>query len=131
MTLFSKIIAGDVPSYKIAENDLYYAFLDIFPAAEGHTLVVPKIEVDRIFDLPTQYLAGMLLFAQPIAKAIQQAYPCDRVNILTLGFEVPHTHIHLLPMNSMADAALMESKKAATPEALAAAQQKIQSFLQA
>ncbi|HAN37497.1 MAG TPA: HIT family protein [Chitinophagaceae bacterium] len=131
MTLFSKIIAGNIPSYKIAENDLYYAFLDIFPAAEGHTLVVPKIEVDRIFDLPTQYLAGMLLFAQPIAKAIQQAYPCDRVNILTLGFEVPHTHIHLLPMNSMADAALMESKKAATPEALAAAQQKIQSFLQA
>ena len=131
MTLFSKIIAGNIPSYKIAENDLYYAFLDIFPAAEGHTLVVPKIEVDRIFDLPTQYLAGMLLFAQPIAKAIQQAYPCDRVNILTLGFEVPHTHIHLLPMNSMADAALMDNKKAATPEALAAAQQKIQSFLQA
>jgi histidine triad (HIT) family protein len=131
MTLFSKIIAGDIPSYKIAENDLYYAFLDIFPATEGHTLVVPKIEVDRIFDLPTQYLAGMLLFAQPIAKAIQQAYPCDRVNILTLGFEVPHTHIHLLPMNSMADAALMDNKNAATPEALAAAQQKIQSFLQA
>jgi histidine triad (HIT) family protein len=131
MTLFSKIIAGDIRSYKIAENDLYYAFLDIFPAAEGHTLVVPKIEIDRIFDLPTQYLAGMLLFAQPIAKAIQQAYPCDRVNILTLGFEVPHTHIHLLPMNSMADAALMDNKNAATPEALAAAQQKIQSFLQA
>ncbi|MFN4008017.1 MAG: HIT family protein [Chitinophagaceae bacterium] len=131
MTLFSKIIAGDIPSYKIAENDLYFAFLDIFPAAEGHTLVVPKIEVDRIFDLPTQYLAGMLLFAQPIAKAIQQAYPCDRVNILTLGFEVPHTHIHLLPMNSMADAALMNNKKAASAEALAAAQEKIQSFLQA
>jgi len=131
MTLFSKIIAGDIPCYKIAENELYFSFLDIFPATEGHTLVVPKIEVDRLFDLPTHYLADMLVFAQPIAKAIQQAFPCDRVNILTLGFEVPHTHLHLLPMNTMADAALMEHKQAATPEALAAAQQKITSFLHA
>lgn len=129
MTLFSKIIAGEIPSYKIAENDQFFAFLDIFPATPGHTLVVPKTEVDRLFDLPAEYLAGLLTFAQPIARAIQEAYPCDRVNILTLGFEVPHAHVHLLPMNGMDDADAMASKKKATPEALQEAQEKILSGL--
>lgn len=129
MTLFSKIIAGEIPSYKIAENDRFFAFLDIFPATPGHVLVVPKTEVDRLFDLPAEYLNGLLTFAQPIAKAIQQAFPCDRVNILTLGFEVPHAHVHLIPMNGMGDADILASKKKAEPEALAAAQQKITSYL--
>jgi histidine triad (HIT) family protein len=122
MTLFSKIIAGEIPSYKIAENDQFFAFLDIFPATAGHTLVVPKTEVDRLFDLPADYLAGLLTFAQPLARAIQAAFPCDRVNILTLGFEVPHAHVHLIPMNGMGDADIIASKQKATPEALAEAQ---------
>lgn len=130
MTLFSKIIAGEIPSYKIAENDLFFAFLDIFPATPGHVLVVPKTEVDRLFDLPATYLDGLLTFAQPIARAIQQAFPCDRVNILTLGFEVPHAHVHLIPMNGMADADILASKKKATPEELAAVQASIISYLQ-
>jgi histidine triad (HIT) family protein len=129
MTLFSKIIAGEIPSYKIAEDDSFFAFLDIFPATAGHVLVVPKTEVDRLFDLPAEYLNGLLTFAQPIAKAIQQAFPCDRVNILTLGFEVPHAHVHLIPMNGMGDADILAGKKKAEPEALAAAQQKITSYL--
>ena len=129
MTLFSKIIAGEIPSYKIAENDRFFAFLDIFPATPGHTLVVPKIEVDRLFDLPADYLAEMLPFAQTLAKAIQQAYPCDRVNILTLGFEVPHAHLHLLPMNGMSDAELMANKQKGNPEELAEAQAAILKYL--
>lgn len=129
MTLFSKIIAGEIPSYKIAENDRFFAFLDIFPATPGHVLVVPKTEVDRLFDLPAEYLGALLTFAQPVAKAIQQAYPCDRVNILTLGFEVPHAHLHLIPMNGMGDADIIATKKKATPEELAEAQVKITAYL--
>lgn len=129
MTLFSKIIAGEIPSYRIAENDKFFAFLDIFPATPGHTLVVPKIEVDRLFDLPADYLGELLPFAQSLAVAIQKAFPCDRVNILTLGFEVPHAHVHLLPMNGMGDADMMASKQKASAEELEAAQQKILSHL--
>lgn len=129
MTLFSKIINGEIPSYKIAENERFYAFLDIFPATPGHTLVVPKTEVDRLFDLSAEYLAGLLTFAQPIAQAIQKAYPCDRVNILTLGFEVPHAHVHLIPMNGMQDADILSNKSKATPEELKEAQEKIVAFL--
>ena len=124
MTLFSKIIAGEIPSYKIAEDDKFFAFLDIFPFALGHTLVVPKIETDRLFDLPTDYLSNILTFAQPIAHAIKKAYNCERVNILTLGFDVPHTHIHLLPMNGMSDFNLNKKLKL-TPEELKEVQQKI------
>ncbi|MDE3235968.1 MAG: HIT family protein [Bacteroidota bacterium] len=129
MTLFSKIIAGEIPSYKIAEDDRFYAFLDIFPSAPGHTLVVPKIEVDRLFDLPTDYLQGILAFAQPIAKAVQQAYGCDRVNIITIGFEVPHAHIHLLPMNGMGDMNALAHKMKVTPAQLKEVQEKIVSYL--
>ena len=129
MTLFSKIIAGEIPSYKIAEDDRFYAFLDIFPSVPGHTLVVPKIEVDRLFDLPADYLQGILAFAQPIAKAIQQAYGCDRVNIITIGFEVPHAHIHLLPMNGMGDMNALAHKMKVTPEQLKEVQEKILSYL--
>jgi histidine triad (HIT) family protein len=129
MTIFSKIIAGEIPSYKIAENARFYAFLDIFPSQYGHTLVVPKIETDRLFDLPDEYLDGILTFAKPIAKAIQQAYGYDRVNIITIGFEVPHAHIHLVPMNGMGDADILTKKMKPTPEELAAVQQKILAHL--
>ncbi len=125
MTIFSKIIAGEIPSYKIAENDKFFAFLDIFPSALGHTLVVPKIEVDKLFDLPADYLTDILTFAQPIAKAIQKAYDYNRVNIITIGFEVPHAHIHLLPMNGMGDMNALSKKIKITPEELKDVQEKI------
>lgn len=125
MTLFSKIIAGQIPSYKIAENEFFFAFLDIFPSAIGHTLVVPKIEVDKLFDLPANYLKGILIFAQPIAKAIEKSYHYNRVNIITIGFEVPHAHIHLLPMNGMSNMNALSKKIKITPEELKAVQEKI------
>ena len=95
MTIFSKIIAGEIPSYKIAENEKFFAFLDIFPLREGHVLVVPKIETDKFFDLPDDYLSEMLLFAKPIAHAIEKAFNCNRCGIGVVGLEVPHAHIHL------------------------------------
>jgi histidine triad (HIT) family protein len=125
MTIFSKIIAGEIPSFKIAENDKFYAFLDIFPSTLGHTLVVPKIEVDKLFDLPVDFLDGYLSFCKPIAQAIQQAFPCDRINIITIGFEVPHAHIHLVPMNGMNDADILSKKLKPTMEELKAVQEKI------
>lgn len=129
MTLFSKIINGEIASYRIAENDLFYAFLDIFPYTKGHTLVIPKIETDKLFELPQEYLAEILPFAQPIATAIQKAYPCNRVNILTLGFEVPHAHIHLIPMNGMHDIHLLQTKLQLTNQELATIQQNILKYL--
>ena len=103
MTLFSKIIQGDIPAYKIAENELFFAFLDIFPLQKGHVLVVPKIEVDKVFELPDNYLAQILVFAKPIAAAIAACFPCDRVSMLTVGLEVPHAHLHLIPINQADD----------------------------
>lgn len=125
MTIFSKIIAGEIPAFTIAENERFYAFLDIFPAAIGHTLVVPKIPVDRLFDLPDEYLDGYLTFCKPIARAIQEVTGCNRVNILTIGFEVPHAHIHLLPMNGMGDADMLSKKLKMSNEELKAVQEKI------
>jgi histidine triad (HIT) family protein len=103
MTLFSKIILGDIPAYKIAENELFFAFLDIFPLQKGHVLVVPKIEVDKVFELPDNYLSQILVFAKPIAAAIAACFPCDRVSMLTVGLEVPHAHLHLIPINQADD----------------------------
>lgn len=125
MTIFSKIIAGEIPCYKIAENDKFLAFLDIFPVALGHVLVIPKIEIDRVFDLPKEYLAEILVFAQPIAKAIEKAYPCDRVNIITVGLEVPHAHIHLLPTNTTQDVGFSKPKLKLNQEELKQVQQNI------
>lgn len=102
-TIFSKIIAGEIPSYKIAENDHFFAFLDIFPLVKGHVLVVPKIEVDKFFDVPDHFLSEWLVFAKPIAKAIEQSFDCDRCGISVVGLEVPHAHMHLLPINSADD----------------------------
>lgn len=103
MTIFSKIIAGEIPSYKCAENDKFYAFLDINPVAKGHTLVVPKHEVDYIFDLSDDELAEMIVFAKKVALAIQTAYPCRKVGMAVLGLEVNHAHIHLIPLQSEGD----------------------------
>lgn len=103
MTIFSKIIAGEIPGYKIAENEKFFAFLDIFPLREGHVLVVPKIEVDKLFDLPDDYLQDLLLFAKPIAKAIEQCFDCNRCGIEVVGLEVPHAHVHLIPINTAND----------------------------
>lgn len=103
MTIFSKIIAGEIPSYKCAENERFYAFLDINPVAKGHTLVVPKHEVDYLFDLDDDELAAMTIFAKRVAKAIQAAYPCRKVGVAVLGLEVAHAHIHLIPLQSEGD----------------------------
>lgn len=103
MTIFSRIIAGEIPSYKCAENEHFYAFLDINPLAQGHTLVVPKHEVDYIFDLSDQELADMVVFAKKVALAIQRAFPCRKVGMAVLGLEVNHAHIHLVPLQSEGD----------------------------
>ena len=102
-TIFSKIIAGEIPSYKVAENDKFYAFLDINPLVKGHTLVVPKREVDYIFDLEDDELAEMQLFAKHLALAIQKAFPCKKVGQAVIGLEVPHAHIHLIPIQKESD----------------------------
>lgn len=125
MTIFSKIIKGEIPSYKVAENDLFFAFLDIYPLREGHTLVIPKIEVDNFFDLPADYLSQMLVFAQPIAKAIEKSFRCNRCGITVIGLEVPHAHMHLIPINSSNDLNFMQSKLKLTEEQMQKAQQKI------
>ncbi len=103
MTIFSKIIAGEIPCYKIAENEKFFAFLDVYPLVKGHILVVPKIEVDKFFDVPDNYLGEMLLFAKPIAKAIEKAFKCNRCGISVIGLEVPHAHMHLVPINNADD----------------------------
>jgi histidine triad (HIT) family protein len=103
MTIFSKIIQGEIPSYKIAESEKFFAFLDIFPLQKGHTLIVPKIEVDKIFDVPDNYLNELMHFSKPIAKAIEASFPCNRVSMVTVGLEVPHAHVHLIPINAADD----------------------------
>jgi histidine triad (HIT) family protein len=125
MTIFSKIIAGEIPSYKIAENEKFFAFLDIFPLREGHVLVVPKMETDNLFDLPADYLSEMLLFAQPIAKAIEKSFVCNRCGISVIGIEVPHAHIHLIPVNSANDLNFTQHKPQASAEKLKMVQDKI------
>ena len=103
MTIFSKIISGEISSYKIKENENFIAFLDVFPLVKGHVLVVPKTEVDKIFDLPDHYLGEMLLFAKPIAAAIEKSIDCKRCGISVVGLEVPHAHMHLVPINTADD----------------------------
>ena len=128
-TIFSKIIAGEIPSYKIAENDKFFAFLDIFPLVEGHVLVVPKTEIDNLFDLPEDLLGEILLFAKPIAKAIEKAFDCNRCGISVVGLEVPHAHIHLVPINSADDLNFTRGKVKLTPDQLKKIQEKIVAHL--
>ena len=130
MTLFSKIISGEIPSYKIAENERFFAFLDIFPLREGHTLVVPKLEVDRFFDVPDEFLAGLLLFAKPIAHAIERSFNCNRCGLSVVGLEVPHAHLHLIPIDNADDLNFTRPKLKLTPDQLRSAQQKILRHLQ-
>ena len=110
MDIFSKIAAGEIPSYKCAENDKLYAFLDINPVAKGHTLVIPRREVDYIFDMDDEELAEFQLFAKQVAVALKKAFPCKKVAQVVLGLEVPHAHIHLIPMNSEGDVDFRKEK---------------------
>jgi histidine triad (HIT) family protein len=129
MTIFSKLIKGEIPAYKIAENEQFFAFLDAFPLREGHVLVVPKTEVDNLFDLDKNYLSQILVFAQPIAKAIEKAFRCNRCGISVIGLEVPHAHVHLIPINSAHDLNFTQPKLKTNAEELKAVQQKILSHL--
>ena len=125
MTIFTKIIKGEIPSYRIADNEQFYAFLDIFPLVKGHVLVVPKIETDQFFDLDELTLASILVFAKPIAKAIEKAFPCNRCGISVVGLEVPHAHIHLVPINDSDDLNFTRQKLKLSPEELKEVQNKI------
>lgn len=102
-SIFTKIINGEIPCYKIAEDENYIAFLDVFPLKKGHTLVVPKKEIDYIFDLDSELYQGLMVFSKKIAEAIKSAYPCNRIGLAVIGLEVPHAHIHLVPINTMND----------------------------
>jgi histidine triad (HIT) family protein len=115
-TLFTKIIKGEIPCYKIAEDERYFAFLDINPLMAGHTLVVPKVETDYIFDLADTELTGLVLFSKKVAMAIEKAIPCARIGVAVLGLEIPHVHIHLVPMNTMADLNFKNPKLKFTPQ---------------
>ncbi len=129
MTLFTKIIRGDIPSHKIAESEKFIAFLDIEPLVTGHVLVVPKLETDKIFDLPDDYLSGMLVFAKPIAHAIEKAFACNRCGISVVGLEVPHAHMHLIPINSANDLNFNRPKINPSQDELKAVQEKIMGAL--
>ncbi len=128
-TIFSRIIAGEIPCYKVAEDDKYFAFLDINPLVKGHTLVVPKQEVDYIFDLNDEDLAGMQVFAKKVALAIGKAFPCKKVGMAVLGLEVPHAHIHLIPMQSEKDMLFSNPKLKLTDEEFRAVAEAIRSAL--
>ena len=118
-SLFTRIVNGEIPCHKVAEDDRFLAFLDINPLREGHTLVIPKIEVDRFFDLPKDVLAGILPFAQDIARRIEAVVPCNRVGLTVIGLEVPHAHVHLIPIDQMADMDFGGPKLKLTQEELA------------
>jgi histidine triad (HIT) family protein len=125
VTIFSKIIAGEIPAYKIAEDADFFAFLDIFPLREGHTLIVPKIEVDNFFDMSGADMSKILLFAQPIARAIERAFPCARCGMAVIGLEVPHAHLHLVPIDGADDLNFTRHKLKLSPAQLKASQEKL------
>jgi histidine triad (HIT) family protein len=117
-TLFSKIVAGEIPCYKVAENDEFLAFLDIMPLRKGHVLVIPKLEVDYIFDIEDELLGRMMIFSKEVALKIKKAFPCKKVGVTVIGLEVPHAHIHLVPMNTLSDMNFAQEKMSLTPEEL-------------
>jgi histidine triad (HIT) family protein len=125
MTIFSRIIAGEIPAYKIAESEKFFAFLDIFPLVKGHVLVVPKKEIDNLFDLPEDFLSEILVFSKPIAKAIEKAFDCNRCGISVVGLEVPHAHIHLVPINSADDLNFTRGKIKLSADELKKVQERI------
>jgi len=124
-TIFSRIMAGEIPSFKIAENDQFYAFLDVFPLVPGHTLVVPKKETDKFFDMDEHDLGAVLQFARPIAKAIEKAFPCQRCGMAVIGLEVPHAHVHLVPIDTADDLNFTRPKLKPSQDELKDAQHKI------
>lgn len=124
-SIFSKIVAGDIPCHRIAENDEFLAFLDINPLAEGHTLVIPKTEVDYFFDLDARLLSRINLFAQDVAQKIEAAIPCKRVGVAVIGLEVPHAHMHLIPLQNVADINFERPKLTFTADELAATAERI------
>jgi len=125
-SIFTKIISGEIPSYKIAEDDKYFAFLDINPLKEGHTLVVPKQEIDYVFDLDDELLSGMMIFAKNVAKKIKKVIPCNRIGIAVIGLEVPHAHIHLVPIDTVHDIDFTQPKKNLSSNELASISKLIQ-----
>ncbi|PWG80989.1 HIT family protein [Pararcticibacter amylolyticus] len=128
-SLFSKIAAGEIPAHKVAEDESYLAFLDINPLAEGHVLVIPKKEVDYIFDLDDETYAGLHAFAKKVAIALRQAVPCVRIGVAVIGLEIPHVHIHLVPMNNMDDINFSRPKLKPSPEELKATAEKISAMI--
>lgn len=128
-TIFSKIVAGDIPAYKVAETTDYLAFLDINPLVEGHVLVIPKKEVDYIFDLDDETYAGLMIFAKIVAAGIEKAIPCNRIGIAVIGLEVPHVHVHLVPLNQMDDINFSRKKLNPSKEELTATAEKIRGSL--
>lgn len=128
-SIFSKIISREIPGYIVAEDDKYIAFLDINPLVHGHVLVVPKQETDYIFDLDDELLGGLMVFAKKVAAAIKRSVPCIRIGVAVIGLEVPHTHVHLVPLNTMNDINFMQPKISPSKEELAAMQEKIRKNL--
>jgi histidine triad (HIT) family protein len=128
-SIFSKIVQGEIPCHKIAEDDQFLAFLDVMPLVEGHTLVIPKQEVDYIFDLDPELLAGLMKFAQRIAPAIKKAIPCKRIGVAVIGLEVPHAHVHLVPLNRMLDINFSQEKLKLSQESLAKTAELIRTFI--
>ncbi len=124
-TIFTKIVNGEIPAYKVAENDHFLAFLDLSPLQFGHTLVIPKLEVDYLFDLENELLAEMMIFAKQVAIKIKKAYPCKKIGVTVIGLEVPHAHIHLVPINAMMDMNFSNQKLMLTPNQLLEIAEKI------
>lgn len=124
-TLFTRIVNGEIPCHKVAENDQFLAFLDIMPLRRGHVLVIPKIEVDYLFDMEDNLLSEILLFAKPIAKKIAKVFPCKKVGVSVIGLEVPHAHVHLVPLNTISDINFSQEKLSLTNEELAEIAQKL------
>lgn len=128
-SIFTKIIKGDIPCHKIAEDERCFAFLDINPVKEGHTLVVPKQEVDYIYDLDDDTLAGLNVFAKKVARALQKACPCNRIGVTVIGLEVPHAHVHLIPISTLNDMSFEKPKMNPTQDEMAQVAERIRSFL--
>lgn len=124
-TIFSRIVAGEIPCYKIAETADYLAFLDVRPQAKGHTLCIPKREIDYIFDMDDVLLAGLTVFAKKVAKAVEKVVPCKRIGIAVIGLEVPHAHVHLIPLNSISDLSFGKEPVLMAPEEMSALAAKI------
>ncbi len=128
-SIFSKIVTGEIPAHKVAETTEYLAFLDVNPLVEGHVLVIPKIEIDYLFDLNSESYVGLMMFAQIVAKGLKKAIPCNRIGVTVMGMEVPHAHVHLIPMNSMEDMNFSRAKLKFSEEELEGIAERIRAEL--